>query len=76
MRNQVFPNINIIEIGIKKEIEKLATIQEISLESAFEKYVRYVLYSGTKFERTRLVRNIGAKLMLHERSLVIDNLEL
>lgn len=33
-------------------------------------YARYVLQNGSDFDKTRLVRNIGLKLTLHDRKLV------
>jgi DNA invertase Pin-like site-specific DNA recombinase len=33
-------------------------------------YVQYVLKNGTDFEKTRLVRNLSVKLMLHNRKLI------
>lgn len=35
-------------------------------------YIRYVLKEGTMFEKTRLIRNIGIGLTLHNRCLVVS----
>lgn len=37
---------------------------------AFKDYARYVLRSGTDFEKTRLIRNISSRLGVHNREIV------
>lgn len=56
------PKIEILEPGFRRAIEKIADMYEFVFEQAFDIYIKYVLYKGTKHEQTQLVRNIGKPL--------------
>jgi DNA invertase Pin-like site-specific DNA recombinase len=73
LRHLLIPNKYLLEPGLRKEIEKTAAISGMEFEMAFDTYVKYALERGTRFERTRVVRNIETKLLLHERQLIIVN---
>lgn len=72
MRKIVLADVRLFDPGLKNAIEKNATISNTSFQTSFDRYVKYVLESGTPFERTRLVRNIEARLTLHNRQLIIN----
>lgn len=73
LRNTLIPDAGKIDPGLKKTIEKTGTILGATYEKAFDAYIKYVLYNGTKFEQTRLVKNIQAKITLHNRVLSLQD---
>lgn len=73
MRDELVPNLAIVEPGLRKAISKVADISSLSEGEAFRNYTKYVLYHGTKFEKTQLVRNVALKLTLHDRKIKIQN---
>ena len=72
MRHELMPNKDMFEPGFRKAIERTADISDTTFKKAFDIYIKYVLYKGTNFEQTQLVRNINSRLVLHER--VIQNI--
>jgi len=72
MRKTVLPNVRLFDPGLKNAIDKNATISNISFNTSFDRYVKYVLESGTLFERTRLIRNMDANLKLHDRRIILS----
>lgn len=73
IRKTILSDARMFDPGLKNTIDKNATISNISFNTSFDRYVKYVLESGTSFERTRLVRNIDVQLLLHDRKLVIGS---
>jgi DNA invertase Pin-like site-specific DNA recombinase len=64
-----------VEPGLLEAIKKFAlmvkaTNSNFRLAESFHAYSKYVLESGTDFERTRLIRNISSKLSIHNRSIL------
>lgn len=72
MRDRLIPNLEIVEPGLKNAINKVAAISDLSNSNAFESYMKYVLYRGTKFEKAQLVRNISLGLKLHDRKIILN----
>ena len=73
LRNAVIPDVSKIDPGLKKTIEKTGAILGTTYEKDFDAYIKYVLYNGTKFEQTRLVKNIQTKITLHNRVLSLQD---
>jgi site-specific DNA recombinase len=64
-----------IEPGLVTAINKFGAIirttnKAFNLDNIFYEYAKYVLGSGTDFERTRLIRNISTKLAIHNRNII------
>ncbi len=72
MRERLIPELKTLEVGLRREIEKIADIQNCSLPAAYQSYLRYVLYRGTQFERIRFIRNVVVSLRLHHKKLQIS----
>lgn len=71
IRDKLIPDKNTLEPGLIRAIEKTSALFETTYERAFHTYMKYVLYNGTKFEQTQLVRNIQVKVTLHDRKLLL-----
>ena len=71
MRHKLMPDKDVFDPGFRKAIEKTSAISGATFEEAFDTYVRYVLYRGTKYEQTQLVRNIRAGIALHNCEILI-----
>lgn len=64
-----------LEPGLRDAIDKFTKMMLVTHKTFGKKnmiggYVKYVLAEGSQFEKTRLVRNLGIRLALHERKLV------
>ncbi len=46
------------------------TDKSFNSDTSFHIYAKYVLESGTEFEKTRLIRNISCKLAIHNRNII------
>ena len=73
MRHRLMPDKEVLEPGFRKAIEKTSAIAGSTFDEAFDTYVKYVLYKGTKYEQTRLVRNVTAKLHLKNRIVEVSS---
>lgn len=73
IRHKLMPNKDVLEPGFRKTIEKTSAIAGSTFDEAFNTYVKYVLYKGTKYEQTRLVRNVTAKLHLKNRIVEVSS---
>lgn len=69
MRHQLIPHKSVIEPSFRNAVQKVADMSDVSFDDAFDVYVKYVLFKGTKYEQTRLVRNVTANLLLHNRTI-------
>ena len=49
-----------------------ASNPELDKYQILQGYIKYVLESGSSFEKTRLMRNINNKLVVHNRDLLIN----
>lgn len=72
MRRELMPEIEILEPGLRRAIEKTGDMYEVAFEQAFDIYTKYVLYKGTKHEQTQLIRNIGKPLTLRNRKIAVQ----
>jgi hypothetical protein len=75
MCNELITDLTMIEPGLRDAIDKFTKMMKVTHEtySSMEMvggYIKYVLRDGTLFEKTRLVRNIGIDLALHDRQVV------
>jgi hypothetical protein len=71
--NELNTDVANIEPGLKIAIDKFTImIRSAGGDSATANgaYVKYVLHEGTAFEKTRLVRNLNAKLGVHNRLVI------
>jgi len=64
-----------LEPGLTLAIQKYEKIASITnprmgKDEVNSSYIKYVLHEGTLFEKTRLIRNLDAKLALHNRKLI------
>lgn len=64
-----------LEPGLVSAIQKYEKIASITnprmgKDEVNSSYIKYVLHEGTLFEKTRLIRNLDAKLALHDRKLI------
>jgi len=57
------------EPGLRAAVTRYGLM--VTTNRPFEGYAKYVLEHGTDFEKTRLVRNLGVRLVLHNRQLSI-----
>lgn len=71
MRNELIPNKDALDKRLKNAVSKTADLSGVTLDAAFDIYIRYVLHKGSKFEQTQLVRNISQTLALHERKIIL-----
>lgn len=75
MCDELANNMNDVEPSLKKSIDKFSRMMNITHRTRDQQvvtkaYIRYVLYNGTSFEQTRLIRNMTPSLALHERRLI------
>lgn len=73
--NELITDMNETEPNLKKSIDKFTHMirmsqPQLDMRQAIGSYIKYVLNHGTSFEKTRLVRNIDKKILLHERRLI------
>lgn len=63
-----------LEPGLKDAIDKYSKMMWSTFQTTkvdmVAGYVKYVLYQGSTFEKTRLIRNLDIKLALHDKKLV------
>lgn len=71
MRHRLIPKKEILDTGFRKAIEKTSAISGTTFDEAFDTYVKYVLYRGTKYERTQFVKNIQVSVSLSNRTIAI-----
>lgn len=75
MCNELISDVRNVEPSLQSAIQRFSKMMSITyLEhdqtSVVSAYVKYVLRNGSLFEKTRLVRNLDIKLVLHERKLI------
>lgn len=75
MCNELITDIQAVELNLRNAIYKFARMMAITHTEQDQKtmigaYIKYVLKNGTKYEKTRLIRNLDIKLALHNRKLV------
>ncbi len=75
MCNELITELAQLEPGLQQAIEKFNKIMRVADENfsptkIIGSYVKYVLAEGTKFEKTRLIRNLDIRLALNDRKLV------
>ncbi len=71
MRHQLIPDKSVIEPSFRNAVQKASDMSGTSLDEAFDMYTRYVLYKGSKYEQTQLVRSINLKLVLRSRRILV-----
>ena len=76
MCNELISDIRNVEPSLHSAIHRFSkmmsiTYKENNHEIAAYAYIKYVLQSGSLFEKTRLVRNLDIKLALHDRKLMV-----
>jgi len=63
-----------LEPGLKDAIDKYSKMMRSTFQTTkvdmVAGYIKYVLYQGSTFEKTRLIRNLDIKLALHDKKLV------
>lgn len=74
MCDELLKDVDFVESGLKDALSKHEKMMRaagmIDIDEIKASYVKYVLSSGTNFEKTRLIRNLNVDLMLHDRRLV------
>lgn len=75
MCNELITNLTEVEPGLRDAINKFTKMMRITNETYSPQdmvggYIKYVLHEGTLFEKTRLVRNLNIKLVLHDQKLI------
>lgn len=75
MCNELITDIRVVELNLRNAIDKFARMMSITHTDQDQKtmiaaYIKYVLKNGTKYEKTRLIRNLDIKLALHNRKLI------
>ena len=74
MCDELLKNTDFVEPGLKDALSKHEKMMRAAgmtdIDEIKANYVKYVLSSGTNFEKTRLIRNLNVNLMLHDRKLV------
>ncbi len=78
MCNELITDLGAVEPGLREAIDKFTRMMKVTHEtySSTEMiggYIKYVLRDGTLFEKTRLVRNLGVSLTLHDRKILKRN---
>lgn len=72
--DELIKDITILEPGLKYAIDKYSRMRKSTYKATkvymVAGYVKYVLIEGSKFEKTRLIRNLDIKLALHDRRIV------
>ena len=75
MCNDLITDLAKLEPGLRAAISKYTKMMNVTHENHKPEemvggYIKYVLRDGTLFEKTRLIRNLDVKLVLHDRKLV------
>lgn len=73
--NKLITDTSRLEPGIKVAMDKFVGMIRSTggdVSTPVGAYIKYVLNEGSTFEKTRLIRNIDAKLLLHNRLLIND----
>jgi hypothetical protein len=75
MRNNLITDLREVEPGLRDAIDKFTRMMIVTNENYDKQemiggYIKYVLYEGSLFEKTRLIRNLEIKLALHDKKLV------
>lgn len=75
MCNELITDTHALEPNLRRAIDKFSKMMSMTYVEAnprdiISAYIKYVLHNGTLFERTRLIRNLTIKLVLHERNLM------
>jgi hypothetical protein len=78
MRNELITDLREVEPGLRDAIDKFTRMMSVTDENYDKKkmiggYIKYVLYEGSLFEKTRLIRNINVNCALHNKRLIITN---
>jgi DNA invertase Pin-like site-specific DNA recombinase len=71
--SHLIKDVSLAEPGFRKALNVFARMTDCSVLShrLVSNYINYVLKNGTSFEKTRLVRNIDARLVLRNKELVL-----
>lgn len=75
MCNELITDLQDVEPNLRTAIDKFTRMMDITYDDHNQQhvigaYIKYVLKNGTLFEKTRLIRNIDVKLVLHDRVLI------
>lgn len=75
MCDELIKDLTELEPGLRSAIEKFtlmmrATHKGYGKKNLIAGYVKYVLKEGSEFEKTRLVRNLKIKLVLHNKTII------
>ena len=75
MCDELITDLPSIELTLRQAIDKFSRMMEIAHSKKNHKrligsYVKYVLNSGTQFEKTRLIRNLKIDLAIHNKTIV------
>lgn len=74
MCSDLITDLNKVEPGLREAINKFTKMMKSAYgpieADMIAEYVKYVLNEGSQFERTRLIRNLDIKLVLHNRKLI------
>jgi hypothetical protein len=73
--DHLITDLSALEPGLRNAIDKFSKMMRVTHKGYGKKnltagYVKYVLQEGSEFEKTRLVRNLNIKLVLHDRQLI------
>jgi hypothetical protein len=76
IRNELITDLRKVEPGLNDAIDKFTRMMSVTDKNYDKKemvggYIKYVLYEGSLFEKTRLIRNLEIKLALHDKKLII-----
>lgn len=76
MCNELLTSLEFIEPGLRSAIDKFTNMMNIAHETYGPQnmiggYIKYVLHSGSLFEKTRLIRNVRVDLILHNRKIIV-----
>jgi hypothetical protein len=76
MCNELISDIRNVEPSLQSSIHRFSKMMSIThsendQNTVLDAYIKYVLKNGSIFEKTRLVRNLDVKLVLHNRKLLM-----
>ena len=75
--NELIDDPTKLEPGLQAAIDKFtkmirSTDERYTDSVAIGSYIKYVIQEGSLFEKTRLIRNLDVKILLHDRKTIIQ----
>jgi hypothetical protein len=75
MCKELITDIQIVELNLRNAIDKFARMMVVTHSDKDQgamigSYIKYVVKNGTNYEKTRLIRNLDIKLVLHDGMLI------